>query len=119
MPVKAKIDEDLPASIAEMFRDAGHDAMTVGEQGFNGYSDDRLWQEIQHERRVLITADIAVADPRAHPPGTHAGIVLFRLDDESREAYLALARLLLAWPDIENLHGAITVVTPTRIRSRR
>jgi len=114
-----KIDEDLPASIAQMFRDAGHDAMTVGEQGFSGYPDDRVWQEIQREQRVLLTADLAIADPRVHLPGTHAGIVLFRLDAESREGYRALARLLLSWPNIENLHGAITVVTPSRIRSRR
>jgi predicted nuclease of predicted toxin-antitoxin system len=68
LPLKAKIDEDLPISIAQMFRDAGHDAATVGEQGFSGYADDRVWDEIQKEGRIILTADIGVADVRRHPP---------------------------------------------------
>lgn len=37
-----KIDEDLPAEIAQMLRAAGHDAATVAEQRMVGTPDDRL-----------------------------------------------------------------------------
>jgi hypothetical protein len=36
MPVPIKVDEDLPAEIARLASDAGHDATTVYAQGHTG-----------------------------------------------------------------------------------
>ena len=34
--MKFKIDENLPREVAALLRDAGHDAMTVVDQGLGG-----------------------------------------------------------------------------------
>ena len=119
MHTRVKVDEDLPREIAYMIRSAGHDACTVVEQKMTGSTDVHLMRVVRKERRCLITADKGFADPRKHPPGTHSGIVLFRLPRESRKGYVRLAKLLLASATLEELSGSITVVTPTGVRTHR
>lgn len=68
---------------------------------------------------MLITADKGFANAQAHPPGTHAGIVLMRLPRESRAAYLQLTRRLLDGLDLETISGAIVVAAPDAIRVYR
>jgi predicted nuclease of predicted toxin-antitoxin system len=88
MPVPVKIDEDLPQEIAVLVDTAGHDATTVYAQGHGGLPDDQLWSIIQEEQRLLFTADKGFANARVYPPGSHAGVVLFRLPRESRAVYI-------------------------------
>ena len=78
MPVPVKVDEDLPADIASLVSAAGYDATTVYGQGHTGLPDEQLWPKVQQERRMLFTADKGFANARVYPPGTHAGVVLFR-----------------------------------------
>ncbi len=40
--MRIKIDENLPAEIADGLRTLGHDAMTVVDQGMAGIDDERL-----------------------------------------------------------------------------
>jgi predicted nuclease of predicted toxin-antitoxin system len=87
---RIKVDEDLPGEIATLLRAGGHDALSVFEQHLTGTTDDKLWPLIQAESRILFTADKGFGDVRAHPPATHAGVVLFRLPRESRAAYIRL-----------------------------
>ncbi len=47
MPIRVKVDEDLPAEVAEAFRAAGYDALTVVEQHLQGAPDERLWSVAQ------------------------------------------------------------------------
>ena len=117
--LRFKVDEDLPAEIAALLRDARHDAMTVHEQSLSGTTDGDLWPIVQREGRCLVTADKGFADARQHPPGTHAGIVLLRHPHESRAGYLQLMRAFLASGKIEVTAGAITAVTPDMVRVHR
>lgn len=119
MPVRVKLDEDLPVEIAEVMRVAGHVAETVHGQGFSGFSDDRLWPEVQREARMLLTADKGFANAKRYPPGTHGGIVLFRLPRESRAGYVRLANVLIERVRLEDIVGAIATVSPDVIRVRR
>lgn len=116
MDVRFKIDEDLPGEIAGQLRAAGYDALSVLEQKLLGTKDEALWSIVQQESRCLITADKGFADIRLHPPGTHAGIVLFRLPRESREGYISLVRYILDQFDLASAIGAIVVVSPDSIR---
>jgi predicted nuclease of predicted toxin-antitoxin system len=76
--MKFKLDEHLPAELAEDLRQAGHDAMTVVEQGLSGTDDEALMRIIQSESRVILTMDKGIANVTAYPPGSFEGIVLFR-----------------------------------------
>jgi len=119
MPIRIKVDEDLPVEVADLLRSAGHDAITVAQEGLTGSPDDSLLKAVQRERRCLLTADKGFANAQSLPPGTHAGVVLLRLPRESRAGYLRLAESLLAEIDLESAAGAIIVVTPQAIRIHR
>ncbi len=119
MSVRIKIDEDLPTEVAERLRAAGHDACTVREQERVGATDRELWDLVQSEERMLVTADKGFADPRTVGSEPHHGIVLLRLPRESRSGYIRLIEALLDVNGIETAGGAIVVVTPSVIRVLR
>jgi predicted nuclease of predicted toxin-antitoxin system len=119
MVVAIKVDEDLPTEVASLLRNAGHDVRTVYDQCLSGLSDDQLWPMIQQEQRVLVTADKGVANARVHPPGSHAGIVLFRLPRESRRGYIRLAEFVMSNFSLDGAAGAIVVASPDAIRVLR
>lgn len=119
MPLRIKVDEDLPTELTGLLRDAGHDAMSVNDQRLTGSSDQTIWDIIQAENRLLITADKGFVHAQLHAPGTHAGVVLLRLPQESRGAYLALTKKLLGEFDLQIASSAIVVATPHTIRIYR
>jgi predicted nuclease of predicted toxin-antitoxin system len=119
MPVQVKVDEDLPGDIASLCQAAGYDASTVYFQGHSGLPDEQLWPKVQQENRMLLTADRGFANAREYPPGSHAGVVLFRLPRESRAGYIWLAEFLLAQLQLDAIVGAIVVVSPNTIRVLR
>jgi predicted nuclease of predicted toxin-antitoxin system len=116
---RIKVDEDLPRQIAEMLNARGYDAATVSDQGWQGTPDDLLWQRVQDERRFLMTADKGFADLRRQVPGTHAGVILLRSQEESRRAYVDLAAMAIESLAFDDIAGAIVVVTSRGIRIRR
>lgn len=119
MSIRVQVDEDLPRQVADVFVQHGHDAVTVVMQGWQGLADDALWPRVQQEQRWLITADKGFADLHMYPPGSHAGVVLFRLDEESRRGYLELTQTALERLRFEELTGAVIVVTRRGIRIRK
>jgi predicted nuclease of predicted toxin-antitoxin system len=114
-----KVDEDLPRQITDLLTARGHDATTVVEQGWQGTPDNLLWSRIQDEQRWLITADRGFADLRRHPPGSHSGVILLRSRQESRRAYLGLTVVALERLELNELAGAVVVVTGGGVRIRR
>jgi predicted nuclease of predicted toxin-antitoxin system len=116
---RLKVDEDLPRQIADLCGARGHDVTTVAGQGWQGIADEILWTRIQGERRWLITADKGFADLRKYPPGSHAGVILLRPQEESRRAYLDLAESAVSRLDLDQMSGAMIVVSPRGIRVRR
>jgi predicted nuclease of predicted toxin-antitoxin system len=81
--VKFKLDENLPASSAAILAGAGHDVDTVGQEGLGGATDPEVVAAATAAGRVLISLDVGLGDIRAYPPGSHAGIVVLRLTDQS------------------------------------
>jgi predicted nuclease of predicted toxin-antitoxin system len=114
-----KVDENLPDQLADLLVELGHDAVTVTDQGWRGIADLDLWRGVQAERRWLVTADKEFGDIRRYPAGSHAGVILLRLAEQSRVDYLRLVKAAVASLDLDNLAGAIVVVTDRGVRIRR
>jgi integrase len=87
--VRLKLDENLPEDAAETLRALGHDVETVVNERLSGSADERVMSVSSHEGRMLVTLDRGMADIRAYPPGSHAGIVVFRLDDQAASAVVS------------------------------
>jgi predicted nuclease of predicted toxin-antitoxin system len=119
VPVRLKVDENLPDQLADLLVQHGYDAVTVADQGWRGMADGDLWQGIQAEGRWLVTADKAFADLRRSPPGSHAGVILLRSAEESRADYLQLAGMALAQVKLDEVAGAVVVVNDRGVRIRR
>lgn len=117
--MKIKVDENLPYSVAELLRDRGFEADTVKEEGLGGTSDPQLLEVTTAEERMILTLDRGFGDIRAYPPGTHAGIVVLRLEDESAPSAAAAVTELIDHHDMRDLQGTITVLHRGTLRVRR
>ena len=120
MTLRIKVDEDLPTAIVQLLKGAGHEeTASVLEQGMGGLKDPPLWKAVQAEGRFLVTADKGFGDIRFYPPGTHAGVLVLRPDEDGIRPVVELAQQVLDKYNLEDLAGAISVATPRGIRIRR
>ena len=116
--MKFKLDENLPVSSAAILARAGHDVDTVGEEGLSGAPDPEVVAAATAAGRVLISLDVGLADIRAYSPGSHAGIVVLRLTDQSAAAVsMALSDLATA-AAADSLAGAVAVLQRGLLRIR-
>ena len=116
--MRFKLDENLPVELAEVFREAGHDAVTVVDQGMEGARDSDLASVCLDEGRVIVTFDLDFADIRAYPPSAYPGLVVFRLDSQARDHIAAAATRLLEVLAGVTLDGQLWIVEESRIRVR-
>ena len=84
--MKFKLDENLPVSSAAILTSGGHDVDTVADEGLIGVPDRDVVAAATAAGRILISLDRGLGDIRAYPPGSHAGIVVLRLTDQSAAA---------------------------------
>jgi predicted nuclease of predicted toxin-antitoxin system len=117
--VKFKLDENLPVSSARALTSAGHDVHTVTAEGLTGAADPNVVAAAAAEARVLITLDRGMGDIRTYPPGSHAGIIVLRLTDQSAPAVSDAITELANSADLEALTGAVAVLQRGVLRIRR
>jgi predicted nuclease of predicted toxin-antitoxin system len=113
------IDEDLPRSLAAALEAAGMEAVHVVDAGLRGSPDAAVFEEAVRAGRSLITADLDFANVLRFPPGGHEGIVVVRYPNETTVAALNFAIVAsLASVSEDELHGAVVVLEPGRVRIR-
>jgi predicted nuclease of predicted toxin-antitoxin system len=113
-----KIDENLHSDAAELLRQQGHDALTVFEQGLRGEDDTNIASICQQEARAIVTLDLDFADIRDFPPEDYQGIVVLRLNDQSRASVLNVLARIIPLFDTEALAGHLWIVDEHQIRIR-
>ena len=116
--MRFKLEETLPVSSAAILASAGHDVDTVGQEGLSGAPDPDVVAAATAAGRVLISLDVGLADIRAYPPGSHAGIVVLRLTDQSAAAVGKAVGDLAAFPDADSLAGTVAVLQRGLLRIR-
>ena len=97
--MKFKIDENLPAECALIFRQAGFEAATVAEQNLSGADDLVLFERCRAESRVLVTLDLDFANVQAYPPGSHSGIVVLQSNSQDKSALVSIFETHPPGPD--------------------
>jgi predicted nuclease of predicted toxin-antitoxin system len=116
--VKFKLDENLPVSSAAILASAGHDVDTVSAEGLTGAADQDVVTTATAAGRVLISLDLGLGDIRAYPPGSHAGIVILRLADQSAVTVTMAISDLASLAELDSLAGAIAVLQRGLLRIR-
>jgi predicted nuclease of predicted toxin-antitoxin system len=117
--VRFKVDENLPAEIAEALRASGYAADTVGEEGLSGSSDLDVVAAAASDARILLTLDKGIASQVRRVAVLHHGIVLFRPKSTGRGTALAFVQQHLEAMLRLPIQGRVTVVTENGIRIRQ
>jgi len=117
--VRFKLDENMPRDAATRLGEAGHDVATVVDEGLGGEDDPPVLKAATAEGRILLTFDLDFADIRQYPPGTHAGIVVFRLQDQRWTTLERPLSRLLAKGGLAGLASGLAIVDEARVRYRR
>ena len=109
----------MPVELVDLFREAGHDALTVLDQDLLGARDSDLASVCMHEGRAIVTLDTDFADIRTYPPDAYPGLVVFRLSTQARDHVLKIATRLLKALSGATLSGQLWIVEESRIRVRQ
>lgn len=117
--MKLKLDENLPSRAINVLKALGHDVETAVEEGLAGEDDPVLLAAATSEGRLLVTMDRGLGDIRSYPPGTHAGILVIRLNDQSPRAVAVAIDLMGTTVEFETLAGCIGVFRDGDLRVRR
>jgi predicted nuclease of predicted toxin-antitoxin system len=116
--VKFKLDENLPASAVAILETAGHDVDTVIAEGLTGAPDLDVVAAAASAGWILISLDRGLGDIRRYPPGSHVGIVVLRLADQSAATVNKAIADLASITEPESLVGANTVLQRGLLRIR-
>lgn len=114
--MKFKIDENLPVEAVTVLRDAGHDALSVHDQGLRGAPDEKLREVCVEEQRVPITLDLDFSDLRTYRDTP--GCILLRLHRQDRDHVLKILRQVLPLLGESKLANRLWIVEEARIRIR-
>jgi predicted nuclease of predicted toxin-antitoxin system len=118
--MRIKLDENLPAELADDLRHLGHLVDTVADEGLWGKSDPLVADAARRAKRCLFSLDKGLGDIRQYPPQDYHGIVLFRF---KRVGRIAVRRgVLELLPEIERrqpLRRVLLVASDSGIRVRR
>jgi predicted nuclease of predicted toxin-antitoxin system len=115
--MRFKVDENLPVEVAQLFREADHEAATVLDQDLGGRDDRTVATICQQEARALVTLDLDFADIRTYPPAHHAGMVL-RLQQQDKPHVLEVFARVIPLLSQEPLAQRLWIVEEHRIRIR-
>ena len=113
-----KIDENLPVEIAELLNSNGYDASTVNHQNMQGVSDVNLILACRNDKRILITLDTDFADIRTYSPKENNGIILFRIQNQSKRNVLNIFEQLIPKLKSETIDKHLWIVEENKIRIR-
>ena len=115
--MRLKLDENLGKASAALLEEAGHDVMTVQEQGLSSAPDRQLIEACHDERRCLVTLDLDFGNPLIFSHAEYSGVAVVRLPGRAtaEDLYVAL-RTLIKGLERENIAGKLWIVQPDRIR---
>jgi hypothetical protein len=68
--------------------------------------------------RILVSLDVGLGDIRAYPPGSHAGIVVLRIPDQSAATVTKTISDLASLTDLASLAGSVAVLQRGLLRIR-
>jgi predicted nuclease of predicted toxin-antitoxin system len=117
--VKVKLDENVTAAALALLTQAGHEVDAVADEGLTGAADSVVIEACRSGERLLLTFDVGFGDVRVYTPGSHHGIVLLRLADQRPDVTLDVLRRFLTEHAVDDLDGALVVVSDDRVRIRR
>jgi predicted nuclease of predicted toxin-antitoxin system len=115
--LKIKADENIGRVGVNLLREAGHDVMTVAQQGLSGAADEMIFRACASERRTLVTLDRDFGKVPRFPPKRSAGIVILELGAPATPGLLqARLRQFLALTTTRSVEGELWIIEAGCVR---
>ncbi|MGO8704953.1 MAG: DUF5615 family PIN-like protein [Candidatus Brocadiia bacterium] len=112
-------DMGLSPRTAIFLRENGHDAVHLWEEGLPRIADEDVAQKAAHEGRILVTFDLDFSRILALQRASNPSMILFRLQEFTTDQVNHMLGRLLEQYEEELAQGAVIVVDPDRVRTRR
>ncbi len=112
------LDESADRRLSKVLEPLGHDVTAVSVEYPAGISDRDVLANATTELRIVITNDHDFGELLVRYGLDHAGVVLFRLSDETLDLKTRRLKALLA-EHADVLASALVVVTDVLVRIRR
>jgi predicted nuclease of predicted toxin-antitoxin system len=116
--MKFLLDENVDLPIADYLRDQGYDVTAIATDYTRSIEDDQVLEIARRENRILIANDKDFGTLIYREQLEHAGVIFFRLRDESIPAKIALLETVLTLYAQAVADRAYIVVTEKRVRVR-
>jgi predicted nuclease of predicted toxin-antitoxin system len=116
--VKLLVDESLARRVADLLRDAAHDAVHAADRGLLGARDEVVMAAARQEDRVVVTADTDFGTLLALSDMPRPSVLLLRRPGRRVEQRVAAVAAAIAAVEDALEEGALVVVEPERIRVR-
>ena len=118
--MKFLVDQNRSPRLAQLLREAGHDAVHTLERGLEQADDDVLLDAARDEQRIVISGDTDFGALLALARQKSPSVILFR-SRHHRTADQQVAVILEHLDDLADdlATGAVAVITDERIRVRR
>lgn len=115
--MKIKLDENLGNRGAELFRQAGHDIITVPQQGLCSSPDGELLEICRKEKRCLVTLDLDFGNPLLFTPEDYPGIAVIRLPAKpTPDDLIDAVRTMIQGLAQKEINGKLWIIQRGRIR---
>lgn len=114
--MRLKLDENIDARLAVPLRQAGHETMTVLDQGLHSIPDPALYDHCASEGYALVTLDLDFSNVLRYPPEQTPGLVVLRGPDDLFPTGKILIQTLLNALSQGTPSGHLWIVEPGRIR---
>jgi predicted nuclease of predicted toxin-antitoxin system len=117
--MKLLLDQGLPRSAAALLRDAGIDAVHVGEIAMSEAEDIAIITRADQENRTVVTLDADFHSLLALNELTSPSVIRIRIEGLKADALkkLLLAVIIECTEDLQ--HGAAITIDPNRVRIRK
>jgi predicted nuclease of predicted toxin-antitoxin system len=117
--MKLLLDQGLPRSTAKLLRDAGRDAVHVGDVQLADAEDQQILDKANEQARIVITLDADFHTLLALGGHTGPSVIRIRIEGLKGEPLANLIQEVLNKVQADLAAGALVTVQPGRIRVRK
>ena len=114
--MRLKLDENIDTRLSVLLRQAGHEAITVRDQGFYGTVDPEVYDHCISGGYVFVTLDLDFSNVLRYPPEPTQGLVVLRGPDDLFPTVTILILTLVNALTTATPSGHLWIVEPGRIR---